>query len=54
MGKGYIAYLKNIFNDMIEVYKLYSQCISNMTSQPSQEIIKKSMKAVRRDILRLI
>lgn len=54
VGKGYIAYLKDIFNDMIEVYKLYSQCISNLTNSTQQESLRKSMKAVRRDILRLI
>lgn len=29
VGPTYLAYLSEIFNELIQVYKLYSECISN-------------------------
>jgi len=29
VGFMYLAYLKRIFNDLLKIYSLYSQCISN-------------------------
>jgi hypothetical protein len=29
VGPNYLAYLSEIFNELIQVYKLYSECISN-------------------------
>ena len=29
VGPNYLAYLNEIFNELIQVYKLYSECISN-------------------------
>jgi len=55
VGQQYISYLGTIFNDLIQVYKLYSQNISNMIRNgQSQDSFIKTMKAVRRDILKLI
>jgi exportin-1 len=52
VGKGYIIYLQNIFNDMMTVYNIYSQCISENIHTNDSRI--KPMKALRRDILKLI
>lgn len=50
----YLSYLQGIFHDLINVYKLYSQCISNTVRGQGQESLLKPMKQVRRDILKLI
>ena len=55
MGKDYIVYLRDIFTDLLNVYKLYSQQISTLVVQgQSSHSSFKPMKALRRDILRLI
>jgi exportin-1 len=33
VGQQYLAYLSQIFNDLIKIYKLYSECISNTVKQ---------------------
>jgi exportin-1 len=50
----YLVYLSRIFQDLLRMYRLYSQCISQSVKMRQQESITKQMKAVRRDILRLI
>jgi exportin-1 len=54
VGQMYLTYLQTIFQDLINVYKLYSQCISNSVRGQGQESLIKPMKQVRRDILKLI
>jgi exportin-1 len=54
VGYMYLAYLQKIFADLLKMYGLYSQCISQSVKMRQQESITKQMKAVRRDILRLI
>lgn len=55
VGQTYLAYLQQIFTDLIKIYKLYSECISNLVNNGNgQDFMIKPMKAVRRDILRLI
>lgn len=54
VGYMYLAYLSRIFSDLLKMYGLYSQCISQSVKLRQQESITKQMKAVRRDILRLI
>jgi hypothetical protein len=55
-GSLYVYYLQTIFNDLIKVYGCYSSSISQSVMQPGSypDFIIKSMKSVRRDILRLI
>lgn len=56
VGAAYFNYLKLIFDDIIKIYNVYSNCISSSVAQPGQypDNIIKPMKAVRRDSLRLI
>ena len=54
VGQQYLAYLSQIFTDLIKIYKLYSECISNSVKQGGNDHMIKPMKAVRRDILKLI
>jgi hypothetical protein len=55
-GSLYVYYLQTIFNDLIKVYGCYTSSISQSVMQPGSypDFIIKSMKSVRRDILRLI
>lgn len=55
-GFIYLNYLKNIFADLLKLYNLYSQQISNccVQNQAHSYPMLKPMKAVRRDILKLI
>lgn len=52
VGRAYLSYLHTIFNELISVYNIYSQCISENLETNDSRI--KPMKALRRDILRLI
>lgn len=56
VGAPYFSYLQKIFEDIIKIYKVYSDCITSSVSHPGQypDHIIKPMKAVRRDSLRLI
>jgi exportin-1 len=54
VGFMYLAYLKRIFTDLLKMYGLYSQCISNSVKFRQNEHMIKPMKTVRRDILKLI
>ncbi len=54
VGYIYLSYLHRIFHDLIKMYRLYSQCISNAVQLKSNDHMVKPMKTVRRDILRLI
>ena len=55
-GYIYLNYLKNIFGDLLKIYNLYSQQISTLVVNQNAGNIPmfKPMKAVRRDILKLI
>ena len=55
-GFIYLNYLKNIFQDLLKIYNLYSQQISDavVRNQATNNPMIKPMKAVRRDILKLI
>jgi len=46
--------LAQIFDDLIRVYKLYSECISNSIKTPGVDHMLRPMKTVRKDILKLI
>lgn len=48
----YIYYLQNIFDDLLKIYRVYSDCIAN--AQQSHVQTSKQMKMVRRDILKLV
>lgn len=50
VGPTYLAYLSEIFNELIQIYKLYSECISSSIRMTDC----RPMKTVRRDILKLI
>lgn len=55
VGSAYLLYLRNIFDDLLKIYNIYSQQISTFVSQNQAEnTLIKPMKAVRRDILKLI
>lgn len=54
VGFMYLSYLRRIFNDLLRMYGLYSQCISNSVKFKQNEHMVKPMKTVRRDILKLI
>lgn len=54
VGHVYLVYLRTIFTDLLRIYGLYSQCISNSINVKQNENMLKPMKTVRRDILRLI
>lgn len=56
VGAPYFNYLKLIFSDVINIYKVYSDCITKAASQAGHypDYIIKPMRAVRRDCLRLI
>ena len=55
-GFIYLNYLRNIFDDLLKIYNLYSQQISCAVVQQHTQNnpMLKPMKAVRRDILKLI
>lgn len=55
-GALYVNYLQTIFEDLVRVYRVYSQCISESVMVPGSypDHLTKPMKSVRRDILRLI
>jgi len=55
-GFIYLNYLKNIFQDLLKIYNLYSQQVSDavIRQQAQNNPMVKPMKAVRRDILKLI
>jgi exportin-1 len=54
VGFMYLTYLRKIFGDLLKMYGLYSNCISNSVKFRSNEHMIKPMKTVRRDILKLI
>jgi len=55
VGGAYLIYLRNIFDDLLKIYNIYSQQISTLVSQNQESNhLFKPMKAVRRDILKLI
>jgi hypothetical protein len=54
VGQQYLTFLQGIFQNLINVYKLYSECISNTVRGQGQDSLLKPMKQVRRDILKLI
>ena len=54
VGRNYLSYLSQIFDDLIKVYKLYSNCISQSINQKGMDHMIRPMKAVRKDILKLI
>ena len=54
VGYMYLSYLKRIFPDLLKIYSLYSECISNLVRSRTNDHMIKPMKTVRRDILRLI
>jgi len=54
VGLVYLSYLRRIFQDLLKMYGLYSQCISNSVKFRTNENMLKSMRLVRRDILKLI
>jgi exportin-1 len=54
VGFMYVSYLSNIFNDLLKMYGLYSQCISNSVKTRTNDDMIKQMKQVRRDMLKLI
>jgi exportin-1 len=54
VGFMYVSYLNNIFADLLRMYGLYSQCISNSVRTRTNEHMIKPMKQVRRDMLKLI
>lgn len=55
-GFIYLNYLKNIFQDLLRIYNVYSQCVSEtIKNNLKQNMVQiKPMKQVRRDILKLI
>lgn len=56
VGPGYFNYLQVIFQDLLKIYKFYSDCISQSVVQPGNipDYIVKPMRSARRDTLRLI
>ncbi len=54
VGFMYVSYLSKIFPDLLKMYGLYSQCISNSVKSRQNDHMIKPMKQVRRDILKLI
>ena len=54
VGFLYLSYLRRIFQDLLKMYGLYSNCISNSVKNRQNEHMIKPMKTVRRDILKLI
>lgn len=54
VGFIYLSYLQRIFSDLLRMYGLYSQTISNAVMMKQNESMIKPMKTVRRDILKLI
>ena len=56
VGFIYLSYLRRIFSDLLRMYGLYSQCISNQVRSANRvnETVFKAMKMVRRDVLKLI
>ena len=55
VGGPYLHYLRNIFDDLLKIYNIYSQQITKMVNmnQTGNPLVK-PMKALRRDILKLI
>lgn len=54
VGYIYLSYLKKIFPDLLKIYSLYSEHISNIVRARSNDSMLKPMKMARRDILKLI
>ena len=55
VGGTYLTYLRNIFDDLLKIYNIYSQQISKLVSEnQANHVLVKPMKALRRDILKLI
>ena len=56
VGGTYLHYLRNIFDDLLKIYNIYSQQITKFISMAGQanNPLVKPMKALRRDILKLI
>jgi len=56
VGPIYFTYLHEIFDNIIKIYKFYSECISTSVKQPGvyPDHVIKPMKSVRRDSLALI
>jgi hypothetical protein len=54
VGFMYLSYLRRIFVDLMKMYGMYSQCISNSVKLRQNEHMIKPMKQVRRDFLKLI
>lgn len=54
VGYIYLSYLQKIFSDLLRMYGMYSQCISQSFLYKQNESMIKPMKTVRRDILKLI
>ena len=56
VGGTYLHYLRNIFDDLLKIYNIYSQQITKLVSMAGQanNPLVKPMKALRRDILKLI
>ena len=56
VGPVYYTYLQLIFNEIMQIYKVYSDCILHSVRNQAayQDHIIKNMKAVRRDALSLI
>jgi hypothetical protein len=50
----YLSYLQSIFSDLLKIYNFYSQQISAGVQQGANNALIKPMKAVRRDVLKLI
>ena len=56
VGPVYFTYLQTIFNDVMQIYKTYSNCISQAVGHPNvhPDYIVKPMRAVRRNSLKLV
>lgn len=56
LGHPYYTHLGRIFNELLTIYKLYSQCISYAIEHPGTVHVNilKAMKTVRREILNLV
>lgn len=54
VGRQYLCHLSVIFNDLIMVYKYYSEQISKAVAQTGSDNAVKPMKTLRKDILSLI
>jgi hypothetical protein len=55
VGYIYLSYLHRIFNDLLRMYGIYSNSISQaVVSIQRNDHALKTMRALRKDILRLI